>query len=132
MNMELSMKRYICCYLLFLFMSIVIYLNTNDYEKETREMEERADYIISLIDDYYVKNGVYPSKIDDILNVYYADNNMFNADNIPGKGYFIIYNGADFNTLGAILVVGGWNQPNVLYFTKIKKKEKNSIYFTEY
>lgn len=79
------MKRYICCYLLFLFMSIVIYLNTNDYEKETREIEERADYIISLIDDYHVKNGVYPSKIDDILNVYYADNNMFNADNIPGK-----------------------------------------------
>lgn len=90
-----------------------------------KEMGKRADYIIYLMGDYYVNKGIYPSKIDDILNVYYVDN-------IPGKSDFAIYNGVDFETLGSILVVGGWNQPNVLYFTKIKKKVINSDYFTEY
>lgn len=100
------------------------------FVKKTREIEIRADYIIDLMERYKDYMGRYPYDIDDILDTCYADYMMVDSKDIPGKGFFIIYDGVDKDEYGNILVVGGWNPPNVIYFPKIKKKEINSTYFS--
>ncbi|WP_025267167.1 hypothetical protein [Bibersteinia trehalosi] len=100
------------------------------YHKVMIDIETRADYIIELMEEYKSSTGGYPTDVDDILATYYADYMMVDSKDIPGKGFFIIYDGVDKDEYGNILVVGGWNPPNVIYFPKIKKKEINSTYFS--
>jgi hypothetical protein len=93
----------------------------------------RANYIISLMEKYNKKNGYYPEKIEDILKVELDwDCMMYNSKKIIGKGCFLIhYQDMNRNIYGNILIVGGYNPPNVIYFPKIKKKEINSTYIKD-
>jgi hypothetical protein len=120
------MKKFI----VFLFAIIISYKLY--YYKELREIEIRADYIISLMENYYETQGYYPERIEHLLDVELVDNAMmYNSEKIPGKGYFIIlYDSIDKDEYGNILIVGGWGQPNVIYFPKIRKKEINSTYIS--
>ncbi|WP_025267164.1 hypothetical protein [Bibersteinia trehalosi] len=121
------MKKFI----VFLLIIVVAYKLYS--HKEMRDIEIRADYIISLMEKHYRNEGYYPNRIEKILDVELVNKYMmYNSNKIPGKGYFIIlYNSADRNEYGDILVVGGYNPPNVIYFPKIKKKEINSDYFND-
>lgn len=119
------MKKFIV-FLLIIIVSYELY-----YRKKLEDIEIRADYIIELMEKYKKDTGKYPTDIDDILVTYYADYMMVDSKDIPGKGYFIILsNAAGRDEYGDILVVGGWNPPNVIYFPKIKKKEVNSTYIS--
>lgn len=100
--------------------------------KEIRDIETRADYIIKLMEEYNSSNGEYPTDVDDILVAYDTGYMMFDSQDIPGKGYFVIHSQiAELEKYGSILIVGGYNPPNVIYFPKIKKKELNSDYFND-
>lgn len=107
------MKKYIA----FLLIIISSY-NFYNY-LEIKNIEIIADYIIELMEKY------------NILVAYDTGYMMFDSKDIPGKGYFIIHSQiAELEKYGSILIVGGYNPPNVIYFPKIKKKEINSTYFS--
>lgn len=119
------MKKYIA----FLLIIISSY-NFYNY-LEIKNIEIRADYIIELMEKYNNSYGKYPTDINNILVAYDTGYMMFDSKDIPGKGYFIIHSQiAELEKYGSILIVGGYNPPNVIYFPKIKKKEINSTYFS--
>lgn len=100
--------------------------------KEIKDIEIRADYIISLMEQYYEDKGYYPDRIEKLLDVeLVSEYMMYNSNNIPGKGNFIIlYDSMDKDEYGDVLIVGSYGIPNVIYFPKIKKKEINSTYIS--
>lgn len=120
------MKRFV------MFLSILFVFCKLYSIKEIKDIEIRADYIISLLEGYYERQGYYPDRIEKLLDVELVEKAMmYNNENIPGKGYFIIlYDSVDKDEYGDILIVGGYNPPNVFYFPKIKKKEINSTYIS--